>query len=488
MLFNSLSFLIFFPIVTALYFACPHRFRWIILLVSSGIFYMAFIPQYILILFVTIMIDYIAGIIIEKEKNAKKKKKFLKISIISTCMVLFIFKYFNFFNANFAEIYRWLNWDYPVKDVSIILPIGLSFHTFQSLSYVIEVYRGKQKPERNFFMYALYVMFYPQLVAGPIERPQNLMHQFYEKHYFEYERITAGLRLMLWGFFKKLVLADRFSVLVNDVYKDPLRYGDKPAMLIVSSIFFAFQIYFDFSAYTDIARGAAKVMGFSLMENFKSPYFSKSIPEFWRRWHISLSTWFKDYVYIPLGGNRCSRPKWYFNLILTFALSGLWHGANWTFVIWGALNGLYMVFSNVTLKFREKFAKVTRLDNIPVFHGILQIGITFFLTCIAWVFFRAQSLSDAVFILTKSFDAFSNTDSINLFLINLGEIFTQYKTEFILIGIIICIQIFGTFVKDVEEVIRKVPTTVRWSAYYIILMTILLLGAFYKQGFIYFQF
>ncbi len=483
MLFNSLSFLVFFPIVTAIYFASPHRFRWIILLVTSCIFYMAFIPEYILILMVTIAIDYVAGILIETEKGGRKKI-YLIISIISTCLVLFIFKYFNFFNANIAQIFKHFNWNYPMQSVSILLPIGLSFHTFQSLSYVIEVYRGKQKAERNFFMYALYVMFYPQLVAGPIERPQNLLHQFYKKHYFNYNRVVSGLRLMLWGFFKKIVFADRFSVLVNEVYNGPDKYADKPAMFIVATVFFAFQIYFDFSSYTDIARGAAQVMGFKLIQNFDSPYFAKSVPEFWRKWHMSLSTWFKDYVYIPLGGNRVPKSRWCFNIMVTFALSGVWHGANWTFLIWGALNGVYLIFSGLTFKLRERFARLVRLDKIPVIHTLVQIAITFFFVCLGWVFFRAQSLSDAVYIISKSFSVIGN---INRFFDDLNGIFNQYGIEFILIGVMMIVHLVKRIEKP-EIIIKKVPTAVRWAAYYIILMSILLLGAFYNQGFIYFQF
>lgn len=484
MLFNSLSFLIFFPIVTALYFVSPHRFRWIVLLVASCIFYMAFVPQYILILFVTITIDYFAGILLEKEGAGKRKKLYLLISIISTCLVLFIFKYFNFFNENVAQLFKALNWNYPIKDFSILLPIGLSFHTFQSLSYVIEVYRGRQKAERKYFIYSLYVMFYPQLVAGPIERPQNLLHQFYKKHHFDYNRVTSGLRLMLWGFFKKLVLADRFAVLVNEVYNEPAKYTDNPAMFVVATIFFAFQIYFDFSAYTDIARGAAQVMGFKLMKNFDSPYFSKSIPEFWRRWHMSLSTWFKDYVYIPLGGNRVPKYRMCLNLFVTFTLSGIWHGANWTFVMWGALNGFYIIFSNLTSKHRQRLANRIGLNRIPAIYGLIQIAVTFFFTCIAWVFFRAKSLPDAMYIITEAFSAFSKPGA---FFNSLSCIINTHVTEFVLIGVMLVIHILSR-IKKPEISISRIPMTLRWIAYYAILMSILLLGAFYNQGFIYFQF
>lgn len=306
MLFNSIEFIFFFPIVTTLYFLLPHKFRWFMLLISSCIFYMAFIPHYILILFITIIIDYFAGIFIEKSEGYKKKA-FLIISIISTCLILFIFKYFNFFSLSFQYIVNLTGFEYKSKLLDLILPIGLSFHTFQSLSYVIEVYRGKQKAEKHFGIYSLYVMFYPQLVAGPIERPQNLLHQFREVHKFEYNRVTDGLKLMLFGMFKKVVIADRLSIFVNEIYSNPTNFQG-PA-LILATIFFAFQIYYDFSGYSDIAIGSAKVMGFELMKNFDRPYFSKSISEFWKRWHISLSTWFKDYLYISMGGNKVSKIR-----------------------------------------------------------------------------------------------------------------------------------------------------------------------------------
>src|SRR5882724_10012332 len=325
MVFNSLQFLIFFPVITILYFLLKRTGRIYMLLAASCYFYMAFIPVYILILIITILIDYFAGIFIARSEG-RKKKYFLWISIVSTCLVLFIFIYYNFFIGTANDLFTLFHVPKVLNFANIILPIGLSFHTFQSLSYVIEVYRGRQKAERNFIVYALYVMFYPQLVAGPIERPQNLLHQFYEEHEFSYARVGEGLKQMTWGFFKKVVIADRLSILVDHVYNQAHHYQGWP--LIVATYFFTFQIYCDFSGYSDIAIGAAKVMGFKLMDNFKRPYFSKSIPEFWRRWHISLSTWFRDYLYIPLGGNRVNAFRRQLNIFIVFLVSGLWHGAN----------------------------------------------------------------------------------------------------------------------------------------------------------------
>ncbi|NJN99133.1 MAG: MBOAT family protein, partial [Anaerolineales bacterium] len=340
MLFNSFEFGIFFIIVTLAYFALPHRQRWFFLLASSCYFYMVFVPVYILILFFTIIVDYWAGIYIE-EAAGRKRRAYLLLSIFANLSVLALFKYFNFFNSNLAALTTMLGVNYPIENLSILLPIGLSFHTFQSLSYTIEVYRGHQRAERHLGIFALYVMFYPQLVAGPIERPQNMLPQFHTRHSFNYSEFVSGLRMIAWGLLKKMVVADRLAIFVNSIYGNPGQYTGFP--LILATYFFAFQIYYDFSGYSDIALGCARVMGFKLMGNFRQPYLATSISDFWQRWHISLSTWFRDYLYIPLGGNRVSRWHWVTNTLIVFMVSGLWHGANWTFVIWGALHGLYTI-------------------------------------------------------------------------------------------------------------------------------------------------
>src|SRR3984893_16453219 len=322
MLFNSIDFAIFFPVVVAMFFLSPQRWRVSLLLAASCFFYMAFIPVYIVILFVTILIDYIAGLYIERVEG-RKKTALLWLSIVSTCAVLFVFKYLGLFTGSIEGVAGILGWQLPHTALNIILPIGLSFHTFQSLSYVVEVYRRRQAAEKNFVVYSTYVMFFPQLVAGPIERPYNLLHQFYEHHTFDYLRVTSGLKRMAWGFFKKVVIADRLALYVKNVYADPQHFNG--LQLTIATLFFAFQIYCDFSGYSDIAIGSARVLGFRLMENFDNPYLSQSISEFWHRWHISLSTWFRDYLYIPLGGSRVGPKRWYFNLFITFLVSGLWH-------------------------------------------------------------------------------------------------------------------------------------------------------------------
>lgn len=365
-------------------------------MVSSCYFYMTFVPVYILILAFTIVVDYFAGIFIEKN-TGKKRKLFLIASLIANIGVLAIFKYYNFINQNLSLLLNGLHLHNSLPYLTVLLPIGLSFHTFQAMSYTIEVYRGNEKAERNFGIYSLYVMFYPQLVAGPIERPQNLLHQFRTEHKFDYQRVADGLKLMAWGLFKKVVIADKLAIIVNNVYDDPCHYHG--LSFVIASIFFAFQIFCDFSGYTDIAIGAAQVMGFKLMKNFNKPYHSKSISEFWSRWHISLSTWFNDYLYIPLGGSRVKVPRWYFNLFIVFVISGLWHGANWAYIAWGPyLNGFYLVFALITGNVRQKMSSFLGIDKFPEINNTIQLFTTFALITLAWVFFRAHTIRDAAYI------------------------------------------------------------------------------------------
>lgn len=481
MLFNSLEFLIFFPVVTLLYFALPHKFRWFHLLVASCIFYSFFIPYYILILFFTIIIDYFAGIWIE-QSHGKRRKWALIMSLVANIGVLAVFKYYNFFIENFNAILYKINPDDLLPYWNIILPIGLSFHTFQAMSYTIEVYRGNQKAERHFGIYALYVMFYPQLVAGPIERPQNVIHQFYEKHEFDYERVISGLRLMLWGMFKKVVIADRLAKFVNVVYNNPNEYQGLP--LIVATIFFTFQIYCDFSGYSDIALGSARVMGFNLMKNFDRPYLSKSVSEFWRRWHISLSTWFRDYLYIPLGGNRVSKPRQYFNRFFVFMVSGLWHGANWHYVIWGALHGFYLVIGQLTESFQKKITGVkTSFSRASIPQKILHGLITFLLVAFAWIFFRANTNADAIYIARNIFKSSSHSLDHVIYMIGKNDLYLIIISFLIMEGV----QWLQRG-KNLSEWIDAKPRWQRWGAYYLILFMILCYGVYNNSQFIYFQF
>jgi D-alanyl-lipoteichoic acid acyltransferase DltB (MBOAT superfamily) len=345
------------------------------------------------------------------------------------------------------------------------------------MSYTIEVYRGHQKAERNFGIYALYVMFYPQLVAGPIERPQNLLYQFYEKHNFNYARVVDGLKMMLWGLFKKIVIADRLAIYVNAAYNNPEHHNG--TTLILATIFFAFQIYCDFSGYSEIAIGAAKVMGFELMTNFNRPYFSRNISEFWKRWHISLSTWFKDYLYISLGGSRVSIPRWYFNLFFVFLVSGLWHGANWTFIIWGAINGFYLVFALITQNFRDSFDKITGFNKLPKLNQFIQILLTFLLTCFAWIFFRANNLTEALLIIKKIF-----TQSGSLYYENPSMLIFSFLGILMLLSV----EMKKEYYNGKFSLFNNDKWIVRNLSYAILVILILLLGVFDGGQFIYFQF
>jgi len=469
MLFNSLQFLYFFVIVIILYFLLPHKFRWIHLLLASCYFYMVFFPVYILILGFTIIIDYFAGIYLEKLQG-KNRKIFLIISLIANIGVLAVFKYYNFLNQNLSDFLSIFGHHSPLPILSILLPIGLSFHTFQAMSYTIEVYRNNVKAEKNFGIYALYVMFFPQLVAGPIERPQNLLPQLHKQHHFDFEEFKIGLMQMAFGFFKKVVIADRLALVVDDVYGHVDTQNG--STMLVAAFFYAFQIYCDFSGYSDIAIGAARIMGIKLMTNFNVPYLSKSIAEFWKRWHISLSTWFKDYLYISLGGNRVSVLRWLLNLFLVFLISGLWHGANWTFVIWGALHGSYMLFAIAKNKLNS-YLKIPAIKG--GFGKILQISTTFFLVCFAWIFFRATNFSHAMQIINK-IAHISLKDNLR-FILN--------STEMWFCIILILILLLK------ERFYLKIQTKNTASFFIVIAVVIFssyLFGIFNNKQFIYFQF
>jgi alginate O-acetyltransferase complex protein AlgI len=469
MLFNSLQFLVFFIIVTLLYFSIPKKLTVPLLLLASTYFYMVFKPVYILILLFTIIIDYIAGIYLEK-LSGPKKSIFLLMSLIANIGVLAFFKYFNFFNHNLDVLLNRFRSGTPFPFLAILLPIGLSFHTFQAMSYTIEVYRGRQKAEKNFLVYALYVMFYPQLVAGPIERPQNMLHQFHEKHYFNYQRFKEGLLLMGTGFFKKVVIADRLSLGVDYAFAHPEHQNSLTYAL--AAIFYSFQIYCDFSGYSDIAIGSAKVMGFDLMQNFRSPYLSRSIPEFWTRWHISLSTWFRDYLYIPLGGNRVKTERFYFNIFLVFLLSGLWHGANWTFVVWGMIHAFYMIATNVKDKALKKWNIAVPKNKLT---GLINVTVTFLLVTIAWIFFRASSWSQALEIIRTIF-SFSAAGPARFGLNGAETVFSV-------------LLIIGLLLREYYHPRIRIRSEWAFYARFILLIfSCYLFGVFRQVQFIYFQF
>ncbi len=476
MLFNSLAFLLFFPIVTIVYFLLPHKYRWAWLLAASCFFYMFFKPIYILILFFTIIIDYYAGIWIENAEGPKRKQ-FLAYSLIANIGVLAIFKYFNFINGNIDGLASLIGFKNPIPYLSILLPVGLSFHTFQAMSYTIEVYRGNQKAEKHFGIYSLYVMYYPQLVAGPIERPQNILYQFHKEHYFDYNRTMDGLRQIMWGFYKKVVVADRLAIYANEVFNNVHSYKGFP--LIWASIFFSFQIYCDFSGYSDIALGCSKIMGIDLMRNFNLPYISQSIKEFWSRWHISLSTWFRDYLYISLGGNRKGKVRWYTNIFIVFMISGLWHGANWTFIVWGIIHGVFNVFGIMTENIQKSFYNFIKIPDLIV--RFINWILTLLIIILSWIFFRANNIDDAIYVL-------SNLHKLDFSSIFGVPIFSMYSNLLCVLFIIITFILEYLIYKDVFKNLNV--SSNRKNIIYILILffSIYLFGVFEKQSFIYFQF
>jgi len=450
---------------------------------------MAFRPVYILILAFTILVDYTTAILIENSQG-RRRKLLLLVSIFANVGVLAFFKYYNFLNESFRELVNVFGLALPVPPMlDIILPIGLSFHVFQSLSYTIEVYRGQCRAERHLGILALYVMFYPQIVAGPIERPQHLLPQFREKHFFNYERVVSGLQLMLWGFFKKVVVADRLAPLVNATYNDPHSY--RGISFIVATVFFAFQLYCDFSGYSDIARGSAQVMGFKLVRNFDRPFRSETISDFWKRWHVSLSSWFRDYLLFSLRGNRI-KWRFYFNLFLTFLVSGLWHGAKWTYVVWGAVNGCYLVLGGV---WRESIrGSRPSLSSLSWLRRLMQTARmlrTFSLFCFTLIFFRANSLADAGYIVAHLFDGLGTLKLDNQF-IQMFVMLRAGKLDFAvtLLALILLLTVEGLQSRHyLGEMLARQLVWVRWSLYYACIIVIFISAILNEpQRFIYFQF
>lgn len=463
MLFNSLHFLIFFPIVTILFYLLKHKWRWILLFIASTYFYSAFYLPYILILYAIIIIDYVCGLLIEKQQG-NAKLFWLLFSIISNIGLLAYFKYFNFFIDIFHVFIP-----QKLQHLDIILPIGLSFHTFQSLSYTIEVYKGNQKAEKHLGYFANYVLFFPQMVAGPIEKYSTLGKELRTKHKFKYKNITNGLRLILYGLFVKMCIADNLAPLVNEFYLNPTHFYSSSAWIALFA--FSIQIYADFYGYSTIAIGAARLLGINLIDNFKQPYFAISFYQFWQKWHISLTTWFRNYVFFPLGGKYVNAARWIFNILLVFSLSGFWHGANYTFIIWGFLHGLFYLLEKGLVRF---YPETLRKNAVFKFLGA---NITFVLVTLIWVFFRAENFDKAILVFKQCF-TFGFDASLNLKISN--ELISMLAI-FLILEIAIFNSRFDYFFKNLHPFFR-------WTIYIIILFSLFLFSGIQSFQFIYFQF
>jgi D-alanyl-lipoteichoic acid acyltransferase DltB (MBOAT superfamily) len=479
MLFNSWAFAAFFPIVTLVYFLLPPRWRWAWLLLASCYFYACYVPAYLGVLAVIIVVDFTAGLMIAGSQG-RARRLWLLASMAANLGMLGFYKYFNFLNANVAALAKLIHWNYPIQALHFLLPLGLSFHVFQSLAYTIEVYRGNQAPERHPGIFALYVMFYPQLVAGPIERPQRLLHQLHEVHGIDVARIGDGLQRMLWGLFKKVVVADRLALGVDQVFSHPQDFHGLPVVL--AAVFFTFEIYCDFSGYSDIALGAAQVMGFKLTENFRRPFAAKSIQEFWTRWHMSLSSWFNDYVFTPLAFRYkdYGKPAIVGATLFTFALSGLWHGAGWKFIIFGLIHGVGVAFDVLAKKARNRLAK-----RLPpwLFNGASVLG-TFAIVAFAFIFFRANSTWDALALIRNSWQ-------------DLGQQLVSPSAAWAAVRELkrpnVAYGVAGIIVLELVHALRPpgaapLPRAVRWAACYAMIVALALFGVFDNRAFIYFQF
>ncbi|MGE5265178.1 MAG: MBOAT family O-acyltransferase [Acidobacteriota bacterium] len=483
MLFNSFSFLIFFAALVVVYYLVPHRFRWILLAVASLYFYANFNVNYVLLLVACMLVAYSAGWAVARTEKPVNRKLVLVTGAIVSLLPLFVFKYFNFFAASLGDLLTTaqVTQDPALPRLDWLLPAGLSFYTFSCLSYLFDVYQSKLSAERHLGRFMVYVSFFPKLLAGPIERATSFLPQLVKPVRFDPEQVTLGLQQMLWGLFKKMAIADRLSAFVDPVYLHPA--FSSPVALIIASYFFAFQIYCDFSGYSDIAIGAARVLGFDLMENFRRAYLATSVPEFWgnRRWHISLSRWFRDYMYFPMGGSRVSKPRFYFNQMAVFLVSGLWHGANWTFVIWGGLNGVYQILTLATEGIRERLGRILRVPN--VIGSLLGALVTFHLVTIAWVFFRAASIEDALAVFSRVAGSFPRLPT----LLSSYTYTEDIITSAVLIGVLLVIELLDEH-RMFWEKLRVRPVHVRWAVYYALIFGLIILGKWGFKQFVYMQF
>jgi len=478
MLFNSIDFAIFLPIVFILYWLTNKtsiKLQNTVIVIASYMFYGWWDYRFLSLIIFSTLIDFLIGVSLKKTDDSIKRKVLLYTSVIVNIGFLGFFKYYNFFVDNFVTAFSFFGAQVQPNSLNIILPVGISFYTFQTLSYTIDVYKRKLEPSGDFIAFAAFVSFFPQLVAGPIERASNLLPQFYIKRKFEYYIAVDGLRQILWGLFKKVIIADNCAQYVNLIFDNYESYNS--STLLLGAIFFAFQIYGDFSGYSDIAIGTARLFGFNLKQNFAFPYFSRDIAEFWRRWHISLSTWFRDYVYIPLGGSRGTRWNQIRNVFVIFIVSGFWHGANWTFIIWGALNAFYFLPLLLYSRNREHTNVVAEHRILPNLIDLFKILLTFLLTTVAWVFFRAETV-------TKAIDYIASLFSLTLFTI------PQKKSISLIVFLVIFIIIEWAGRRQkyaIETLWLTYPRALRWGIYLVLIMSVFLFGKKVDE-FIYFQF
>ncbi len=485
MIFNSLEYFLFLPIVFVLFwFVCKKSIRWqnVLLIFASYFFYGWWDWRFLGLIILSSILDYTLGVQIDSSDNEKKRKGLLWVSILVNLGILGFFKYFNFFVDSTETMLNNLGMQADFFTLNILLPVGISFYTFQTLSYTIDVYRREIKASRDPLAFFAYVAFFPQLVAGPIERAKNFIPQFSKEKTFDYEEASDGLRQMLWGFFKKVVIADSCSPFVDQIFADPS--ASSSPVLMIGAVLFAFQIYGDFSGYTDIALGTARLFGFNLMRNFAYPYFSRDIAEFWRRWHISLSSWFKDYLYFPLGGSRGSQALKVRNTFAIFLVSGFWHGANWTFIFWGGLNALYFLPSLLMKTNRKNIGIVAADRMLPSFREFYQIITTFFLTCIAWIFFRATSITHGFNYIIEmfSFKSLAILSNLKMLKLKANDLYTLF---FFIVVLIIIEWIQRKYQHGLERMNFAAP--LRWLVYFILAIVIMYhIGE--KSEFIYFQF
>lgn len=487
MLFNSVAFATFFTVIFLLHWMLPHRWRWILLLAASGYFYVSWGVQLITWLMVTTLISYSCARAVEGTQDTRRKKRLMAAAVVSCLGLLFVFKYFNFFSTSLSSLLQLFGM--PIGDLTLrlMMPVGVSFYVFKTVSYVIDVYRGTIPAEKHLGYYALFVSFFPQLIAGPIDRAQNLIRQFRAESHFDEHLAAYGLKLTAWGFFKKLVIADNLSIYVNRVFDNVYDYSG--FSLLAAAVFFTIQIYCDFSGYTDIANGVSKMLGINAMRNFDSPYFSLSVQEFWRRWHISLSTWFRDYVYIPLGGSRVSKLRQYGNLMTTFLLSGLWHGANWTFVAWGGMHGLLLVIATMSRGWKKGlYHKIGLSESHPLVFWV-RVATTFTLVALAWVFFRANQIGDALYIYGHMLDGIG---AVKEYVAMGSKSLGMDKYELGLLSGPIIVLAFVDYIqlkRDAIDLLSNKPLAFRWTIYvFFVLYLILFSSKGVPADFIYAQF